>query len=129
MAVQSQLLFNFGTKIQGNEMKLHEDSESVKQIFDHFRNVGIAALLLSSTGWTSRQILSPALFMQITYSIATLLLVMVGVGLFILNFRHGHFLLDKRLPRLSWKSLLIRLCYGLFIFIFFASLAIRVIDK
>ena len=103
-------------------LKMHENDEVVKQIFDYFRNVGIAALVLGATRWTTT---APSQLWLTPYALmlSTALLVLVGVSLFILNFRHGLFLLHKHLPPMSFKAVMIKIAHGLFIFSLFGALS------
>jgi hypothetical protein len=96
--------------------KLHEDGETVKAIFDHFRNVGIAGLIIGASQWVLFDIWAKeGVYLWVSLISATLLF-LIGLSLFALNFRQGLFQLGQRIPKKSWCFFAIHLIYGLFIF-------------
>ena len=67
--------------------KLVNDDSAVKAIFDHFRNLGIIALVFSAAFWTFNNPASGWLRWMTTWS--TFSLSLLGLFLFALNERHG----------------------------------------
>jgi hypothetical protein len=104
-------------------MKLHEDGEAVKQIFDHFRNLGIAGVTLGATRFTVEGAQTGNLLVQVTLSISTAILVVLAFSLLYLNYRHGLELLHKRHPAHTNTSIVLTALYALIFLSLFAAIA------
>jgi len=103
--------------------KLPEDPTLVRQIFDHFRNVGIAGVVIGASRWTWSGIESKSGFIFYMQLAQTMVFVAVGLWLFGLNLRTGLNLLHSRYPPLSWQASTVEFIYTFFIFALLAALA------
>lgn len=102
---------------------LAKDGDSVRMIFEHFRNLGIAAVILGASKVTGAAIWAKdGSGISISAAISTSLIVVLGVTLFLLNFRHGSLLLEARVSSV-WKLLAIKLVYAWFIYALWLALA------
>lgn len=91
--------------------KLAAKDDEVKLIFDHFRNVGICAVFLAATKWSSIGLLAKSGFYFYTAVFITVTLAATSFFLFTLNFRHGHRHLSERLSHRRWHLTLIEAGY------------------
>lgn len=101
--------------------KLWTDSDAIKQIFDYFRNVAIAGAVVGAVPWVLSSGEGTQVLRYLNWVSAALLL-MVGAGLFFLNFNHGQHLLSQRGLRDSRAGFALRFVHGLFIFALFGAL-------
>lgn len=93
--------------------RLADDTNAVKLIFDHFRNVGLCAVVLGSAVWTYRH--PPSERWVFMWVLSLFAMSLMGICLFLLNEFHAHRLLKKAgLPLLP--ELVIRLGYSACIF-------------
>lgn len=101
--------------------KIIENDNVVKLIFDHFRNVGISAVILSAAAWASKSPTSG--WLGYIQGASVIALSFLGIFLFVLNERHGS--RKFREANLPWGWQLVGiLIYGLSVFQLLASLLI-----
>ena len=106
--------------------KLETEPDLVKQVFDHFRNIGIAALVFSGTRWTDAEAMNRDGFFQFTAVINSTFLYTTSITLFILNYRHGLIQLDKHFSKHSRPGVTVRIFYAMFAYALFTALTVGV---
>ena len=103
--------------------KLIANDEAVKNIFDHFRNIGIAGAVLAAGAWTISHPATGAL-VYMSYAAGASICIL-GLFLFLVAERHGSKKLKEANLPLYWEFLAI-LVYSLAVLTLFTAAALRI---
>lgn len=102
--------------------KLTKDENAIKAIFDHFRNLGIVAVVFGAALWTFE---NPGTgWLAWSGRISCVCLTVLGFFLLVLNVRHGRHKLEE-IGLSAWWEFFVTLIYGFSVFAIVISLFTR----